>query len=51
MRVVQEAPAADIADQYGGLSVMDSVETTGTDQGVGVDRKLTSTINTVPRQP
>jgi hypothetical protein len=35
--------------QYGGLSVMDNVETTGTENGVGIDRKLNSTINVVPK--
>jgi len=41
----------DIVDQYGGLSVMDDVDTTGTEQGVGVNRVLTSTIDVVPKAP
>jgi len=39
------------ATQYGGLSVADSVSVTGTDNGVGVSRTLTSTIDSTPAEP
>lgn len=41
----------DLATQYGGLSVEDMVDTTGTENGAGINRKVTSTIDTLPKQP
>ena len=38
-----------LATQYGGLSVMDTVDESGTEAGVGVNSHNTSTINTVPK--
>jgi hypothetical protein len=38
-----------LATQYGGLSVMDTVDETGTEAGVGVNSHNKSTINSVPK--